>query len=715
MYRKKRKQLFLLIVIVLVALYICDKLPNNDILAANCYNYVFGDINEDGTVNMKDIVLLQQYMNSWEVEIDSNIADVNHDMVVNMKDIVMLQQYMNNIIDLPSYESDPTVEYKAYVQDSGWMECVCNGETVGVPGEKSLEAIIINLEGVEYRAYISNVGWEDWKSSGEIAGISGGDNKIEAIQVKFSDYDSAKYDICYRIYAEKYGWLEWAKNGESSSSIGIGLNTEAVQIKLVEKEQTTDLDNVTCLTKPLLTYTVHVQDLKWQSTVNDNEIVGTIGQSLRMEALRLFLNDFEGNNGIQYKAHVSDIGWQDWMSSGEVAGTVGKEKPIEAVRIKLSSSLEPYFDIYYRVYVENAGWLGWAKNGENAGSTGMSLRVEAIQIQLLNKTETIDSIKDAYLTKPSLTYTAHVQDLSWQNKVNDGEVVGTTGEALRLEALKIYLKDFAGNNGIQYRAHVSDIGWQDWVSSGEVAGTEGKEKPIEAIRIKLSSSFEAFFDIYYRVHTEGYGWLGWAKNGENSGTIGGRKQVEAVQIKLVNKSSDAPGGGTPFYELEENIAGNDFVYPMLNMYVCGNDWRSYYSARPSRPYHVGIDIASGDGNTNIYSTAKGTVEKCGWNSANGNYVVIKHTISGKIIYSFYAHLSSYCVSEGTTVDSNTIIGVMGNTGSGSAGAHLHFAFVDTLANGNYYGYVPYFTGDKTTYEGVTFYNPHYIVQQNQLP
>ncbi|MBQ9679944.1 MAG: RICIN domain-containing protein [Ruminococcus sp.] len=56
---------------------------------------IIGDINNDNTINMKDIVLLQQYMNGWEVTINEPSADVNNDGKTNMKDIVLLQQYMN--------------------------------------------------------------------------------------------------------------------------------------------------------------------------------------------------------------------------------------------------------------------------------------------------------------------------------------------------------------------------------------------------------------------------------------------------------------------------------------------------------------------------------------------------------------------------------------------------------------------------------------------
>ena len=59
-------------------------------------DYVPGDVNGDTVVNMKDIVLLQQYLNDWDVTIDEAAANVNGDTSVNMKDIVLLQQYLND-------------------------------------------------------------------------------------------------------------------------------------------------------------------------------------------------------------------------------------------------------------------------------------------------------------------------------------------------------------------------------------------------------------------------------------------------------------------------------------------------------------------------------------------------------------------------------------------------------------------------------------------
>lgn len=164
----------------------------------------------------------------------------------------------------------------------------------------------------------------------------------------------------------------------------------------------------------------------------------------------------------------------------------------------------------------------------------------------------------------------------------------------------------------------------------------------------------------------------------------------------------------------------DVVAPMKNMYCTwrtpGNNmsWGAYTSNSSGRNYHLGLDVYGTNGK--VYATYSGTVVASSTSSANGRFIIIKHTISGKTVYSFYAHLASSNVSKGQTVSAGQYIGVAGNTGSSSAGTHLHFAIVDTLwSNGAYYGYATYFTGNKCTYGGVTYYNPWFVINNNRLP
>ena len=54
-----------------------------------------GDANSDGIVNNKDLSLLRQYLNEWDVEIDPLACDVTDDGIVNNKDYTTLRQFLN--------------------------------------------------------------------------------------------------------------------------------------------------------------------------------------------------------------------------------------------------------------------------------------------------------------------------------------------------------------------------------------------------------------------------------------------------------------------------------------------------------------------------------------------------------------------------------------------------------------------------------------------
>lgn len=339
---------------------------------------------------------------------------------------------------------------------------------------------------------------------------------------------------------------------------------------------------------PTITYKAHVQNIGWMSKVFAGETSGTTGKGLRLEAFSVNLFDEQGNSMIKYSAHVQDIGWQKNVSSGEVSGTVGKSKRIEAVKISLVAPYDEKYDIWYRLHVADYGWLGWAKNGETAGSVGMSIQSEAIEIKLLEKNTSFNPNGNAMLKIPSLTYTAHSQNKGWMSSVNAGSTAGTTGEGLRLEALKISLSDMLGGNGIQYRAHVSDIGWQSWKSSGQTAGTIGQSKQIEAVQIKLTDTLSKYFDISYRLHVKNYGWLGWTKNGAYAGTVGGGLQAEAIQIVLSTKNNGPTDSKTAFKDLSSSNTGSSAssTYDQkVSAFLNDSRWRngaSYNSSR--RPY-----------------------------------------------------------------------------------------------------------------------------------
>ncbi len=286
----------------------------------------------------------------------------------------------------------PSVLYRTHVQDIGWQNYVKNGEIAGTSGRGlRLEGINIKLENnslngnIEYCTHVQNIGWQNYVKNGTMSGTSGKGLRLEAIKIRLTGELAKQYDIYYRVHCQNFGWMGWAKNGAESGSAGYGYRLEAIEIKLVEKNGKAPGSTANSYRQNFITYQTHVQNLGWQGLVNVGEMSGTSGQSLRLEGIKINLNNLGISGNIEYCTHVQNIGWQNYVKNGAMSGTSGKALRLEAIKIRLTGDLAKKYDIYYRVHCQNFGWMGWAKNGAQSGSAGYGYRLEGIEIVLVEK------------------------------------------------------------------------------------------------------------------------------------------------------------------------------------------------------------------------------------------------------------------------------------------------------------------------------------------
>ena len=138
---------------------------------------------------------------------------------------------------------------------------------------------------------------------------------------------------------------------------------------------------------PVISVQGQGQNYGWQGAVGDGQTAGTTGQNLRMEGVKIKLNNaystFQGD--IEYQAHVQNIGWQGWVKNGQLGGTEGRSLQMEALQIRLTGELANNYDVQYRAYVNGVGWQDWVYNGAVAGTTGQGKAMEAIQVRLVKK------------------------------------------------------------------------------------------------------------------------------------------------------------------------------------------------------------------------------------------------------------------------------------------------------------------------------------------
>ena len=108
--------------------------------------------------------------------------------------------------------------------------------------------------------------------------------------------------------------------------------------------------------------------------------------------------------------------------------------------------------------------------------------------------------------------------------------------------------------------------------------------------------------------------------------------------------------------------------------------------------HYGVDMVSTSLSKTVWASGDGVVLAAGFDNIFGNTVIVKYdgvynhkTREVKDVVLRYFHLKSIAVKVGQKVDINTKLGVYGNTGKYSTGAHLHIT-ADTDCE--YFSYEP---------------------------
>lgn len=479
-------------------------------------------------------------------------------------------QYLISI-HLNSAAGGGAVGAEVYYPNTHWRPDISqNGKNVAQAIQNQLVSLGIRDRGIKFRTIDTNEYPDPYRyDDGSVADYYG-----IIRNAKYNGLTGMIIEHCFINNVSDYN--NYLNSDDKLQKLGVADANGIVSALGLTKAS----ENSVVTSSPSISYQTHVQDYGWQSWKSNGEVSGTVGQSKRLEGINIKLSNINGS--VEYKTHVQDIGWQDWKSNGQMSGTTGQSKRLEAIKVKLSGEAANQYDVYYRVHAQDYGWLDWAKNGESAGTEGYSKRLEGIQIVLVKKGESAPGSTSRPFICKIIKYQTHVQNIGWQGEKADGEMSGTTGQSLRLEAIKIQLSSSI-DGGIVYKTHVQDYGWQNFVENGQASGTSGQSKRLEAIQMQLTGNAMNQYDLYYRVHAQNFGWLGWAKNGESAGTAGYSYRLEGIQIVLVPKGGNAPGSTSKHYYNKGYAPDDENVYlPIMGSTQTSVDQMvRYYNANAS--------------------------------------------------------------------------------------------------------------------------------------
>lgn len=184
-----------------------------------------------------------------------------------------------------------------------------------------------------------------------------------------------------------------------------------------------------------------------------------------------------------------------------------------------------------------------------------------------------------------------------------------------------------------------------------VKHTVGRGETVHSIAEKFDVSAQAIVDWPYNTFT----------NDETFGLAVG----QTLMVPDGVKPKEVPVAPRQFLARQTPDAGTvtasgDWVWPAQGRISQQFVW-----------YHPGVDIANKEGPVVVAADAGTIVSVRSTSYGYGNHLVIDH---GNGYQTLYAHLASFRVAEGQTVNRGDPIGVMGSTGR-STGTHLHFEII----------------------------------------
>jgi hypothetical protein len=117
---------------------------------------------------------------------------------------------------------------------------------------------------------------------------------------------------------------------------------------------------------------------------------------------------------------------------------------------------------------------------------------------------------------------------------------------------------------------------------------------------------------------------------------------------------------------DERYWRRPFVWPVKSKILSQFGFRRIFNNKPRSP-HSGVDLRAPEG-TPVLASNYGKVAMTRDCYLSGKTVILDH---GKGLYTLYAHLDSYKVTEGQAIKQGQVIGLAGSTGR-ATGPHLHW-------------------------------------------
>ncbi len=354
-----------------------------------------------------------------------------------------------------------------------------------------------------------------------------------------------------------------------------------------------------------ITYQGYVEGTGWQSVSQNDAILGTTGNGLRLEAIKINLNNASAGMRIKYQANIQNTGWTSWTYDGGQVGTPGQGLRIEAIRIKLEGAPAGY-TVQYQSHIQDKGWMDSVQDGVTSGTEGLSLRMEALKINLskLRNSYKYDANsnlakKEDFINGTSFNYTYDLADRLTKVSEANGN---TTSFGYDNNNNSNSLNEIIGNNsygtnfsydkdnrltGITYNRNTNNSISYSYDTLGRI---QSKNTNTGAAQFNTSYSYLKGSDVSavgvtYQASLSTTGWQAAVTDGGTAGTVGQGTKMEQFKISLVGA---LPGMRIKYQAHVSNVGWQNWVYDGTTVGVVGQQIEALRIQLEGAPegYHV---------------------------------------------------------------------------------------------------------------------------------
>jgi hypothetical protein len=141
-----------------------------------------------------------------------------------------------------------------------------------------------------------------------------------------SQPDSKPENDCglrYQAHSESIGWCTPVRDGQIAGTTGFGARLEAIKIEPPSGIR--------------LAAKAHLANVGWVNfgEISADTVIGSVGQERRLESIDLVELENTTGKHVYIDVHIEGTGWTGWKPISGIYGTVGQSKRIEAIRLAL--------------------------------------------------------------------------------------------------------------------------------------------------------------------------------------------------------------------------------------------------------------------------------------------------------------------------------------------------------------------------------------------